>query len=1060
MRLSEFIKSNKTNTKIVLADKVSVGNALIRICNLRDGIASFNIVTKTPLDIAREILDAKVQMEKQIPVEYLSPESSVYLMMNVLRDINSDLLPESTLTIGTAREVLLRINELRENGVTEAYTEEIKKGGKIKELDIILKAYEKTISDKDLYDKHRIISEAAVICKEEDVTKSVPYLKGAVFGELITNKWTASEKAFTEALLLSMRKADPASKKEIIEFLEKESDSGLSFFKARGMTNEVRYAAQKMKKIAEKESYGTIALYYSSPEYLNVLKAVLDAERIPYCVSGGSSTKELHLTQFFISLLNSAEKNFSYELLEKVVRNKVVTFDNVLKGKTVDPYREELNEDEDRDADETEMTEAQRSEKIAELSDEENARQDSVKVNPIRGYRRALSSGIGWGKNRYMDYYDRVMKNEKSEENEKVFARFLYDFVNVFDDKLSIGEIYRKLWEFVQLYTYAVNPEKAVLNKLLYEKCNELMLIDSTGYSLKEKIAFIRDMIENMKAEDMSEKGEAVCIFPMKDIFVMERKHNFLTGMSATSFSADDKQSPLLLDEEKKKYINGVYEEGRYNGNSPVEIASKNYARLAENVKNSLCTRSMDADVTISYSYYDSINLRAGSPSVLFIELSSGKEIEEAPGYLDAPYVVRDDISLSVEDLNKSVKERAEMLEEIREEKRKKREAANGIGSKEKANDAKVGEFSMSASGIQTLLACPLMYYYQYIKYLRIDDHMTPKGHEWMDVRNKGNICHYTMEKYMKNAKDPAGGIEMQLFDDAYDRSLEEIKEQQPVYSDEVKERETIFYKDRIRDYLEFLCKNWADDLNAGKEWKVIGCEIPFGKLDETGSLKPVYRGKGYEIYLNGSIDRADGYMTDDGKLMLRIIDYKTGKKENKQTEIEHGVQIQHYLYAMALCDYLDSDAGKARCRKLFGRDYTGYDFEWVGYTFPYTENDDERLLNTLDMISMYDHDCSLDEGEPGKTSVRDRIAKLPKDIAEQLDHIIGNIQTGNEDLVSDEIERLIHSKRKERKDENDKTPGPEMSLSKFCEDNYCKYKQICRNWVGYADADENAEED
>ena len=55
MRISEFIKSNKTNTKIVLADKVSVGNALIRICNLRDGIASFNIVTKTPLDIAREI---------------------------------------------------------------------------------------------------------------------------------------------------------------------------------------------------------------------------------------------------------------------------------------------------------------------------------------------------------------------------------------------------------------------------------------------------------------------------------------------------------------------------------------------------------------------------------------------------------------------------------------------------------------------------------------------------------------------------------------------------------------------------------------------------------------------------------------------------------------------------------------------------------------------------------------------------------------------------------------------------------------------------------------------
>ncbi len=1058
MRLSEFIENNKTNTKIILVNKVSVGNALIRMCNLRDGIASFNIKTKTPFDIAREIFDAKVHITNQMQVEYISPESSVYLMMNVLRDIDSKMLPESTLTVGTAREVLLRINEVRENGVTDAYKEEIKKDGKIKELDIILKAYEKTLSDKKLYDKCRVISEASVICNNEDVTKLVPYLKSAVFGELYTNKWTTTEKEFTEALLLSMKKADASSKKEIIEFLEKESDSGLSFYKARGMANEVRYAAEKMRKIAEKESYGTISLYYSSPEYINVLKAVLDEERIPYCMSEGNPTKELHLTQFFISVLDSAEKNFSYELLEKVVRNRVITFDNVLKknSESVGFYED----DEDKSIDVGDMTEAEMADAVSDLS-EEGARRDSVKVNPIRGYRRTLSAGIGWGKDRYLEYYKRVTESDKYEENERVFAGFLYDFVNVFDDTFSIGEIYRKLWEFVQLYTYAVNPEKAVLNKSLYEKWNELMLIDSTGYSLQEKIAFIRDMIENMKVEDITEKGEAVCIFPMRDVFIMERKHNFLTGMSATAFSADDKQSPLLLDEEKKEYIKGVYEDGTYNENSPVEIASKNYARLAENVKKSLCTRSTDADVTVSYSYYDSINLRTGSPSVLFIELSSGKEIEEAPGYMVAPYIVRNDIILSAEDLGKSVEERADMLEKKREEKRKKREKANVSISEKNENDAEEEKFSMSASGIQTLLACPLRYYYQYIKYLQIDDHMTPKGHEWLDVRKKGNICHYTMEKYMRDAKNPAGGIEQQLFDDAYDRSLDEIKEEQPVYSDEVKDREIRFYKEKIGGYLEFLCKNWADDLDAGKEWKVIGCEIPFGKLDESGSLKPVYRGDDYEIYLNGSIDRADGYMTGDGKLMLRIIDYKTGKKENKQKEIEHGTQIQHYLYALALCEYLESEAGKAKCKELFGRDYTEYDFEWVGYTFPYNENDDDRLLNALDFIDMFEPgDVDPNGNESGEGSVRDRITKLPTKITEQLDHIIGYIQTGKEDLVADEMEKLIHIKREERKDEKDKTPGPEMSLSKFCDANYCKYKQICREWVGYAEKEEDEEDE
>ena len=67
-------------------------------------------------------------------VNYLSQEGSVYIMMNVLREMDSDMLPESTLTMVTVREVLLRVNELRENGVTDTYTEVKDKEGKIKEL--------------------------------------------------------------------------------------------------------------------------------------------------------------------------------------------------------------------------------------------------------------------------------------------------------------------------------------------------------------------------------------------------------------------------------------------------------------------------------------------------------------------------------------------------------------------------------------------------------------------------------------------------------------------------------------------------------------------------------------------------------------------------------------------------------------------------------------------------------------------------------------------------------------------------------------------------------------
>ena len=1054
MRLKEFVETNKRNTKILLTNKVSVGNAVIRQCNLREGVASFNIIAKTPFDLAKEILDGTAGDT----IHYVSPESSVYLMLNVLQKQKSKMFPESTLTIGTAGELLLRINELRENGVTSAYKEEISKEGKIRELDQILKAYEQTLANEKLYDRCRVLQEGTAFCKEnpEKVIWRIPYLKGAVFGSLSTNRWTTVEKQFIETI--SHAAGGQKHPVETIDFLCAENRKNWSFYMARGMENEIRYAAEKIKTIAEKENYGTVSVYYSSPEYSNFLKAVFDAEKIPYSLSSGRSAKELHLTQFFISLLESAEKDFSYELLEKVVRNRVITFDNVLKEKS-DPekYVSEPESEEGRTIATDIPAEAEIAKEIAELSEEEEdenskTMQDTVKVNPIRGYRRALSAGIGWGKERYFQYYRNRMQDPKAEENEKIFAAFLRDYAEVFDDNLSIGEMYRKLWEFVTRYTYARNPEKTVLNQALSEKWNELMLIDSSRYSLQEKIAFLRDMMENMKVADQTAVAEAVNIQPMKDLFVMERKHNFMMGLSATAFSADDKQSPILLDEEKKKYVIGADDK-----ESAVEIASRNYEYMEEDVMNSLRTAAGDAEVYFSYSYYDSINLRDGSPSVLFIKLSDGNEKVKAPGYNEASYIVTEDIVLSVGTLAESIKNRAEEIERKREEKNKKRKAS--VKTADIVRKTEKEKFSLSASGIQTLLGCPLMYYYQYTKGLRIDDHMKPEGHVWMDVRNKGNICHYTMERYMKKVTDPASGLDEKIFNDVYEESLKLIERQQPAFSAEIKEREKNDYRNKIRRYIEFESNLWKKDLENGKSWKVIGCELPFGKMDETGELHPLYRGRTigaegeqeereYEIFLNGSVDRVDGYMDEDGILQIRIIDYKTGKKENKKKEIEHRVQIQHYVYAIAVSEYLKSDPGKKKCRELFGRDYKDFNFAWVGYTFPYAEKEEEFLLNVLEKKE------ETMDSEPEEEII---ITELPAQITEQIDGVIGNLQTSREDLIANVMENLIQEKRKDRNEDKNKVLMP---LKNYCDENYCKYKEICRKWVDYTEPDDEGDEE
>ncbi len=63
----------------------------------------------------------------------------------------------------------------------------------------------------------------------------------------------------------------------------------------------------------------------------------------------------------------------------------------------------------------------------------------------------------------------------------------------------------------------------------------------------------------------------------------------------------------------------------------------------------------------------------------------------------------------------------------------------------------------------------------------------------------------------------------------------------------------------------------------------------------------------GAKIVLTGSVDRVD-VMDKDGKTYLRVVDYKTGGKEFRLSDVFEGVNMQMLLYLFALCKN-----GKAR---------------------------------------------------------------------------------------------------------------------------------------------------
>ncbi len=89
-----------------------------------------------------------------------------------------------------------------------------------------------------------------------------------------------------------------------------------------------------------------------------------------------------------------------------------------------------------------------------------------------------------------------------------------------------------------------------------------------------------------------------------------------------------------------------------------------------------------------------------------------------------------------------------------------------------------------------------------------------------------------------------------------------------------------------------------------------VGYEVEFG---EGGAYPPIVieLDSGEKIKLVGRIDRIDTLSTDNGTY-LRIVDYKSGEKDFKLSDVYYGLQMQLITYLDALWEYSEKSGKKA----------------------------------------------------------------------------------------------------------------------------------------------------
>lgn len=104
----------------------------------------------------------------------------------------------------------------------------------------------------------------------------------------------------------------------------------------------------------------------------------------------------------------------------------------------------------------------------------------------------------------------------------------------------------------------------------------------------------------------------------------------------------------------------------------------------------------------------------------------------------------------------------------------------------------------------------------------------------------------------------------------------------------------------RLEKTVYAVVKNVCEELDRS-DFKPIAFELGFGTKD--APLPPVeLTVDGVTVSVTGLVDRVDGW-EKDGRLYLRVVDYKTGRKSFDFTDLWNGLGLQMLLYLFTLQD-------------------------------------------------------------------------------------------------------------------------------------------------------------
>ncbi|BED92332.1 MAG: PD-(D/E)XK nuclease family protein [Candidatus Paraimprobicoccus trichonymphae] len=486
---------------------------------------------------------------------------------------------------------------------------------------------------------------------------------------------------------------------------------------------------------------------------------------------------------------------------------------------------------------------------------------------------------------------ENLKKNITNQTNDKI-CFYLYKFL----EEINIQKNIQNFCEDLLNKNYNLSAEEISKTwNILINSLDEMSsILKDKKISLKKFSNLLSIVINSNDISFVPQNLDEVKVCSIERSKISNPKISFVIGLIDKKFPKVFDQAGVFNDSERKKLIklglnmNDTLEEKdvfeRFLAYLAVTSCSEKlyltYHNLnvsgSENLNSELIKEIKKIFININTVDYYSQNLEdlvwAESPSFEFLSKNFNNNSEF---FYNLKYYFNN---------NLNYKNKLETLNEVSKER--------NLEFKDKNNAKKLigNKMHISASQIEKFYICKFQFFCKYL--LNIKERKTDK----FNKLEYGNFMHFLLEKIYKNNilkldNEKIRKEIVNIADEYIDKNLGGFDNKSERFKHQIL---------KCLDIIEIIIKYLKEEMSQSK-FKSIGQEL---KICNSGDIEPleINEIENFIIEISGKIDRADIMELKDKKY-VRIIDYKTSKKDFKLSGVLYGLNLQMFLYLMAILE-------------------------------------------------------------------------------------------------------------------------------------------------------------